>query len=85
MRPFPTASRADIALLEPCGNRVPARGTRSHDLFNNGATLAANWRALAFTADRRDAEQRIASRLGDHSAQIELIAIKAKHKVPNGK
>jgi hypothetical protein len=31
------------------------------------------------------AEQPIASRLGNHSAQIELIAIKAKHKVPNGR
>jgi hypothetical protein len=28
--------------------------------------------------------QRIASRLGNHSTQIELVAIKAKHKVPNG-
>ena len=27
-------------------------------------------------------EQRIASRLGNYSAQIELMAIKAKHKVP---
>jgi hypothetical protein len=26
-----------------------------------------------------------ASRLGNHSAQIELIAIKAKHEVPNGR
>jgi hypothetical protein len=33
----------------------------------------------------RDAEQGIASRLCNHSAQIELLAIKAKDKVPNGR
>src|ERR1700730_12791359 len=39
MRPFPAACRADIALVELRRNGVVARGTRSHDLLDDGANF----------------------------------------------
>ena len=70
-----------------CGRAASDRSGRTANLISpfrgsSPPAPARQWRLCRLS--RIGAIQRIASRLGNHSAQIELMAIKAKHKVPNG-
>jgi hypothetical protein len=88
-RDIPTAAQTRIIsggeFLSRTGGSYRDISWLAHGFLGSSLpTPATQWRLCRQTGSAR-CEQRIASRLGNHSAQIELIAIKAKHKVPNGR